>query len=298
MMNDDADDIPSGKPAGPGRKPLALRPVLWLGGIVVAALGIALTNVLVPQFGKGINQITQSGDAVNVDDVSIWRIGSQLALPSFSAGKVGTLNAQAWEEQEQWLVDHGAVDMGSTEVRLALSGKRADGVRIVDISPVSDCSQPPYSGALFVSPAAGADTITRVKFDLDDPRPVAKTSNYVDGAYRDEPYFASNTMSLQQDEQQVFIVTATTQLHFCRFELELSVLDGGTMRTQMVDNHGRPFQVTAPLTDRRQWGQVFLGGVMCAGRYVAATPDWFQSNGENLDDVVVCDSQGHELPPK
>ena len=61
MMSNDPDDIPSGKPAGPGRKQLALRAILWLGGIVVAALGIALTNALVPQFGRGINQITQSG---------------------------------------------------------------------------------------------------------------------------------------------------------------------------------------------------------------------------------------------
>lgn len=160
---------------------------------------------------------------------------------------------------------------------------------------MSDCSQPPYSGALFVSPAAGADTVTHLKFDLDDASPVAKSSKYVVGAYREEPYFASNTMSLHQDEQQVFIVTATTQLHLCRFELELSVLDGGTMRTQRVDNHGSLFQVTAPLTVRQEWGQVYLGGVMCAGRYVAASPDWFQSSGENLDDVGVCDSQGHEL---
>jgi hypothetical protein len=300
-MDADPDDIPSGRHAGAARRSIALRPVLWFGGIVVAALGIAITNALVPQFGKGIDQITQTGDAVNVDDVSAWRIGSYLALPSsFSAEQLAALNAQPWEEQEQeqWLAARGAVDMGSTEVRLTVSGNRTERVRIVDITPVSDCSQPPISGALFVSPAAGADAITRLTFDLDDPHPVARKSVSGGGAHRGEPYFAGRTMSLQQGEQQVFIVTATTQLHLCRFELELSVLDGGTKRTQKVDDHGRPFQVTAPLTERRQWSQVYLGGVMCAGRYVAATPAWFESDGEDLGDVAVCDEQGRELPPE
>jgi hypothetical protein len=271
-----------------------LRPIVWLGGIVVAALGIALTNALVPQFGKGINQLTQSGEAVNIDDLSVWRIGSYLAFESeFSPAQVETLNDQS--EQEQWLVDQGAVDMGSVEVRLALSGNRADVVRIVNMTPVSDCSQPPYSGALFVSPAAGGESITRLSFDLDDPDPVAKTTNVEDGASREEPYFANNTLSLKQDEQQVFIVTATTRLHLCSFDLDLSILENGTIRTQTIDNHGSPFQVTAPLADRRQWGQVYLGGVMCAGRYVEATENWLQSTGENLDDVAVCDNQGNEL---
>lgn len=296
MMSDDAGAPPSRRPAGSDKKkPLALRPILWLGGIVVAALGIALTNALVPQFGKGINQITQSGEAVSVDDVSIWRIGSYLAFPfEFSPDQIETLNEQ--EEQDQWLVDQGAVDMGSVEVRLALSGNRAETVRIVDMTPVSDCSQPPYSGALFVSPPAGGESITRLSFDLDDPNPVAKTTNVEDGTFEEEPYFANNTMSLKQDEQQVFIVTATTQLHLCSFELELSILEDGETRTQTIDDNGSPFQVTARLPDRRQWGQVYLGGVLCAGRYVAATESWLQSTAESLDDVAVCDNQGNELP--
>lgn len=66
---------------------------------------------------------------MRVDDVSIWRIGSYLAFPSvFSAGQVGTLNEQAWQDQVQWLADQGTVDMGSIETRLAVSGNRADGV--------------------------------------------------------------------------------------------------------------------------------------------------------------------------
>lgn len=53
---------------------------------------------------------------MRVDDVSIWRIGSYLAFPSvFSAGQVGTLNEQAWQDQVQWLADQGTVDMGASK---------------------------------------------------------------------------------------------------------------------------------------------------------------------------------------
>jgi hypothetical protein len=269
----------AGENTGEKPKPLWARPLVWIGGVVVAALGIAITNMLVPLFGNVLDDLTQRGDPVRVDLVKISDLGGRsYAFPGtvqFTGQQLNELNALPPEAQHAWLETKGGVSPGVMYVQLTLSGNRSEGVRILDLKPISQCSQPPYSGTLFESPPASLDVSMLVALHLDDPDPSAMY--FPLGATGERPYFLDNTILLQKDQQQVMVVQIETKKSLCSVGLELSVLDSGKTVVQKIDNHGAPFRVTAEL-GRTAWQQAYLGGSICP-RYVPASASWLR--GEN-----------------
>ncbi|WP_423182498.1 hypothetical protein [Arthrobacter sp. NyZ413] len=262
--------------SGPTKKPKPLwaRPIVWLGGVVVAALGIAITNMLVPLFGTVLNNLTETGDPVRVDLVKISDVGGRsYAFPAtamFTSQDLDQLNAMAPEAQHAWLESKGGVSPGIMYVQLTLSGNRSEAVRILDLKPVSKCTQPPYSGTLFESPPAFLEASLLVSLHIDDPDPSAMYSPA--GASTERPYFLDNTILLAKDQQQVMVVQIDTRKSLCSVDLELSVLESGKTAVQKIDDHGAPFQVTAELA-RTSWQHVYLGGSICP-RYVPASASW------------------------
>ncbi|MFH5878881.1 hypothetical protein [Arthrobacter sp. NA-172] len=262
-------------------KPLWARPLVWLAGVVVAALGIAITNMLVPIFGNVLGNLTQTGDPVRVDFVQISDVGGRsYAFPGtvqFTGQQVDQLNSQSPEAQHGWLESKGGVSPGIMYIQLTLSGNRSEGVRILNLKPVSECSQPPYSGTVFESPPAFLEVSLLVSLHLDDPDPSAMY--FPSGASGERPYFLDNSIFLQKDQQQVMVVQIETKKSLCSVGLELSVLDSGKTVVQKVDNHGAPFRVTAEL-GRTAWQHVYLGGSICPS-YVPASASWLRGEKGN-----------------
>jgi hypothetical protein len=96
------------------------------------------------------------------------------------------LNALPPEAQHAWLETKGGVSPTVMYVQLTLSGNRSDGARILDLKPVSDCSQPPYSGTVFESPPAFLEVSLLVALHLDEPDPSAMP--FHNPAFHDEAF--------------------------------------------------------------------------------------------------------------
>lgn len=150
------------------------KPVAWLAGIIFAALGVAITNALVPRFGQGLDRITQTGDSVIVNHSAVHQYGGILAALSSDvhisddeATKVGT-DSDQWP----WFEARGGALVGSENIQLTVTGNRQEGVRIVDITPAKQCHAP-LNGAYFEAPTAGGAPSLILFMDLDDPHPQA-----------------------------------------------------------------------------------------------------------------------------
>ena len=206
-------------------RPWWRRPVTWIAGIVVAALGATLTAALSGLFGGWLGRATETGQAVSLDSVSTYRsdaTGASAVFPAgaqFTSADLDELNQV--DDAVAWLERRGGVPVQSVYIQLALSGNRSSPVRITDISVSPTCGEP-LDGLLFNDPPAGADDSISVSFDLDDPDPVAMLLSE-DGAV--VPYFPARTVSLTKGEQQVVLVTASTNEHHCTFTLDLTVLE-------------------------------------------------------------------------
>jgi hypothetical protein len=90
--------------------------------------------------------------------------------------------------------------------------------------------------------------------------------------YRDSvfgsSYFDNKTVSLRRGEQEVFQIRTVTKRYYCQFKLRLTTVVGEKTAYQVVDDHGRPFRVTASLVANpgikypyAAYKAVYLGGV-------------------------------------
>ena len=257
-----------------GARSLARKPVLWFTGIVVAALGVTLTNSLVPAFNRILGPVLERGPAVQVLDATTFRseAGESVVLPrgtTFTAADLTELNAQS--DTAAWLEARGGSAPGTVFVQLVLAGNRKEPVRIVDLTPVATCSKP-LDGLLFEDPPAGSDESVRIDFDL-DARGSAGLTHNADGSVGGA-FFPGHTISLAQGEQQVLIATATTKKQSCEVRFAMTVLDGGERTTIEVPAADQPgFRVTAPLPESAYQG-VYLGGVICLDGFVKASKEY------------------------
>lgn len=273
-------DSSTGPPDFTGLRPWWRRPASWIAGIVVAALAATLTGALTGVFGNWLDRATETGPAVSVDSVSTYRSDATGRSTVFAAGTPFTsadldeLNQS--EDDVAWLEGRGGVPVQSVYIQLVLSGSRSDPVRITEIG-VSPTCRAPLDGLLFENPPAGADDSISVFFDLDDADPVAMLLRD-DGTA--EPYFPARTLSLAKGEQQVVLVTASTNESSCTFTLDLTVLERDETRVQKVSMpNGSPFAVTASVPDR-EYEDVYLGGVICS-TWVKAGTAYFEGDSEN-----------------
>ena len=184
-----------------------------------------------------------------------------------------TLNSNPFANADYgWLIQHGAVATGTVDIQLVVQGNRTDTVRILNIKPAANCTNPLH-GTMFYSPSAGSDPITQLNMNLDDPDiPASYTENrQVDGMVQGKTisdYFGHNTVSLSNGEQFTFDIHVSTALHYCQFSLDMTVVDGTKTVVESVNNHDAPFRVTALYGKKRdllptfsRYSVVYLGGV-------------------------------------
>jgi hypothetical protein len=257
--------------AEPKRKPIWQRPITWIAGIVVAALGTFLTGALVEFFQDNAPALPSTGTPVTVSGVETYRTGTyadSVAFPrgtQFDDATLAELNTQRTAGRDtEWLEERGGSALGSVFFQVMLTGNRSDGVRVLDAAVSPECG-PPLDGLLFSDPPAGAQESIGLYFDLDAINPRAMSA-----ADPTQPYFPANTIHLTDGESQVLLVEAHTETQHCAFTLNLTIMDGDKETEQTVTlPEDRPFEVTA-FIDETQYEQVYLGGVIC--------PTWVRAN--------------------
>lgn len=152
-------------------------------------------------------------------------------------------------EVESWFEEHGSAAINVLRVKVVVEGTPESGVRITQVSARKKCA-PPYRGTLFHSLAGGADDpVTRLGFDLDTPGGVSIAQKITDEWDFAGPFFAEKTISLKRGEDRVLYLYARTNDHSCSFRFVIDALAHGTQHKIVIDDHGRPFKVTARLVD-------------------------------------------------
>jgi hypothetical protein len=191
----------------------------------------------------------ESGEPVLVSDVQTYWVPEKGYLVVFpkdiplTDAMLSHVNGiEEIEEQTDWLVDNGAAPVERLFIRIAVTGNREGGVRMVDARPKAECSGP-HTGALFWAPPQGEEESIRLQFDLDQINPEPTYENE-----RGEvvSYFPDKTISLNKNEQQVLQIEAMTTKHACSFILEITVLEGNQRKNQIIhDSDGGEFRVSA-----------------------------------------------------
>jgi hypothetical protein len=213
----------------------------------------------------------------------------------FTSHQLEQLNSQQNSgSAAEWLAAHGALTP-SIDILVVVQGNRAHTVRIVDIQPVAACAQPLH-GTVFFSPSAGADPITQLNLNLDKPQvPLSYSETYsVNGSAEEKTirdYFGHYTVSLDPGKQFTFAIDATTRLHYCKFSLTMTVVDGSQTVMEPITDHGKPFQVTAIYHDGLQpsfsrYSTVYLGGLAGVNQETGA---WSRVNPTTAEQMATRD---------
>ncbi|MGR6914647.1 hypothetical protein ACU635_10390 [[Actinomadura] parvosata] len=155
----------------------------------------------------------------------------------------------------------GGVETTESTIELELEGNRQKPVRITNMRLDADC-RPPLTDTLFFSPPQGDAPSVKIGFDLDRPNPIAQyakeNENNPGFPYQlTGDYFADQKYELKNGEQATFRVTARTFKHYCEFRIRLSLLVDSKPATQLIDDAGRPFRISAKISPKDSTDRVW-----------------------------------------
>ncbi|MFT4398042.1 hypothetical protein ACLTEW_24265 [Gordonia lacunae] len=139
----------------------------------------------------------------------------------------------------------GGVPQDFTTVVMTLATNLVEPVTVIDIRPIKECAEP-FNGTYFqvYRQGSGANPNVKLGVDLDNPDPHAQQLDD-QGLLTDSVYFADNNVVLKPREPITFSVAALTRRYGCSFKFEVLVATPAGTVTQVVDNSGEPFRVTA-----------------------------------------------------
>jgi hypothetical protein len=204
--------------------------------------GPALTVNVEPMY-MSTEEYTQATSDGHLLNLQLKRLMSQ-------KGSVGSL--QFLQEVSAM----GGVYVDVLKIQLIVSGHSSQGVRILDIRPVSLHRTAPLGGTLFLVPSQGLSPTIPMMFDLDTAYPIARTvkkgpqptlQSWFDGAIQGTPFFDGDTITLADHEQQMLSIRFQSTKFYVTFDLEIDYTIGnsnGALHKVMVDNKGQPFRVT------------------------------------------------------
>jgi hypothetical protein len=136
------------------------------------------------------------------------------------------------------------VDVRDIFIRIIVQGNRNELIRILNISLVNLRRTAPLDNVLFDIYGQGEDSNIQMGFNLDQPFPQALNVTEPD-LVTSEPFFEAHTISLANREQAVIVIQASTQCYSASFDLAVNYTIGGVVRTEIISNAGKPFQVSA-----------------------------------------------------
>lgn len=264
----------SGRPAGTPRwrRVRSAREAITGAGsgkprwLVVSAVGVAILSALggllsdsapdsAPSATSSGPDFAVSVEAVRLDDEGWWAATSGDFRPTpaqsrFLAEPLSTTS----EKYADFLRSTGAVSVGEQTLRLTLTGRRDQQVNVLDIRPVSVRRATPLAGTLFAVGSQAGSATFQIIYDLDRPNSVARKAvqdtdfsewNPDAGEVKaGPPFFADTTITLRRDEQNVLVLRARTERFHVTFRLMVTYMLGDRRKHMIIDDSGRPFQVT------------------------------------------------------
>ncbi|MFF4749441.1 hypothetical protein ACWD5R_21475 [Streptomyces sp. NPDC002514] len=242
---------------------------VWVGTVVVAVLATLVTNGLLTVPGQLFNSedakdrlrqgpdFSVTVDFVHLDDEGRSGVTKDEFRPSAAQesllARQGSAGTAAYT---RLLHSIGAAGLDTLTLRVTLTGHRNQQIDIKDLQPLIVTRTAPLTGTLLCAPSQGDLSTMNMLIDMDRQFPVAHDVKFGGGPGAEggasvemgPPFFARRTVTLRDNEQQVLLIRAVTQRHYVAFRLEASYMLGSHEKKTVIDDHGKPFQVTALLS--------------------------------------------------
>ncbi|GIJ45317.1 hypothetical protein Val02_22030 [Virgisporangium aliadipatigenens] len=150
------------------------------------------------------------------------------------------------QDWQRWAMANAAVPVATAGIRFTVQGRSAAQVVLVDIRVRVVSRKEPMRGNSFAYACGGGGTYQYGSADLDASRPTLKqvaAGSDVAPPQNSEPITAPDTTTI--GDAQSFIVAASTSKCLCEWTVEVDWTSEGRSGTQVIDNGGKPFLVTA-----------------------------------------------------
>lgn len=214
---------------------------LVAGGVLAVAAGV-VAAVLVP---RSAAEPAGAGSSVPFSAYANYQLeGDPSAVHPDVLGRSEFPVDQDCHDVARWVLDHGGGYTSVTPVRLTLIGQGEQTIVVQRlVARVIDRVDAP-AGTRFDCLSAGTVEPVPVTVDLDAPDPVARRVA-PDGS-SGAPFFADTVVELRSGEAVVFDIIPTTTRCLCAWDLELSYVADGELRTTVVRSPGgEPFRTSA-----------------------------------------------------
>lgn len=213
-----------------------------------SATSSATTSADTSAAASADQDLAVSVETVRLDDEGLWAATSGDFRPSPAQSRfLAKPMSAASDEFDDFLRSTGAVRVGEQTLRLTLTGRDDQQVNVLDIRPVDVHRARPLAGTLFAVGSQAGSATFKVIYDLDRPRPVARKAELNTELYEyrpGPPFFADTTITLRRGEQNVVVARARAQRFHVKFRLDVTYMVGDRRKHKVIDDHGRPFQVT------------------------------------------------------
>ncbi|KOV76939.1 hypothetical protein [Nocardia sp. NRRL S-836] len=237
-----------------------------VGGVLVL-VGVAVTAfVLKPHDSHGPQAAAPSSSA----PPAALRLAGAVQLDRSPFDKVIPSTDLAYQEvvdnfsDSEWLAAHGAVGVDEARWSFGLDGMLDHTVQLTDARPVDvECGEP-LGGTYLSDPSAGTAP-ERLEVDFDDRNPRFLLS-LPDRNQPPVPLF-ERKVDLHRDSTTPFLLTARSTRQHCRFKVRFDYTADGEQRQFVLDNAGRPFEVTGKASPEKYDAAYLSGLARCEVSY-------------------------------
>lgn len=234
---------------------LAKKPVTWVVGVILVALGATFSSGLQSMFaGLLPDGWSEPGSGIKVVDVRRKPLSGPVLIPQAESAKFTDqtdarekVNDPDWEAQHEWYA------AGRITWEVTLVGRHSDPVVITDLRPsrTGACTKLLRQGTLVNDVPQGEGQKIELKTAIDADVPVLTSVD--DGS----AYFDGGTVTLAKGETVVISIQATSAGPTCEWVLEADYVDHGKRDTMTIKAPGdRPFAITGYSEDQpydRTW---------------------------------------------
>lgn len=225
-----------------------------IGGAALAAIGALIVNTYLPSLLEAFGSPEPIDVRARYDDNLYGSCGWAARLPDTVAPDEPPPVEAHPSSVFAWVLEQGGAFLSPTAISVHVEGQRSSASEIVGITAQVAERGPPLTGPEIYIPCEGEVAAISLGFDLDEPSPVARRVDHVDGSPTlGDPWFSQNLITLAKDEPLLIAGHGFTDDSSLSWSLEVVVSRDGHRRT--ITPGGEAFRTTSqhPLPSAEWW---------------------------------------------
>jgi hypothetical protein len=201
------------------------------------------TSSSVPVVSSATGPVRVGSIAISPNDLGTgYSYAFANQLPASDLPKLNSL-VSSGGGYSSWLMSQGGVVPYDVQLQIQIQSNTSQIATITDLQIVKHCGAPPTGTLVYEPGASGGSSDISIEYDLDQIFPVAEDAD------THESYFAGatgHTIVLDPKNPVTLEIDATTSKQDCKFSFNalIDTADGKRL-SEVIDNHGKPFEVSA-----------------------------------------------------